>query len=220
MFSKRLGIFVIALTLVLPCLSKRTTPSSEPSSSAGNSAVDLAGVDGHGNTSLTLACRRGNLAEVDRLIESGVDVNQPNVSGTPPIVEAIIGGHEKIVATLLSHEAEINTTIEGQPVSVLSLALSMNPGTNENQIKTIKMIIKAGVDVNDVFMGKKILDRLLTNLSSSESLLSTLKAPLRTRSGLSARQISEAEITVEKETRRIKTLKQIANVLMDAGARL
>ncbi len=66
---------------------------------------------------LLFAARSGSAAEVESLIESGVDVNSPDANGVTPLIFAAMSGSLKVVEALLaegadrSHEDDLGYTV-------------------------------------------------------------------------------------------------------------
>ena len=87
---------------------------------------------------LQKACWAGDKAAVERLIDSGADVNARDGSGISPICAAATGGNAEVYKLLLSKGAKSDTA-------------KCNPLTNAVTAKKIEMVeflLKNGADVN------------------------------------------------------------------------
>jgi ankyrin repeat protein len=97
-------------------------------------------------------CRFGNLSEVRRLLDAGIDVNLKDYYGRTPLHIASLFGHIDIVKELLIRGADINPTTsraswEGSNVSKdewTPLLLAIECGRRE----VVRELIRHGADVN------------------------------------------------------------------------
>src|SRR5688572_4006073 len=63
-------------------------------------------------TPLAAAARRGDLADIDRLIATGADVNEPSGRNNwPPLIHAIHKGRRQAVMRLLEHGASLDGNV-------------------------------------------------------------------------------------------------------------
>ena len=54
------------------------------------------------------AAQKGNLAEVQRWLDQGIDINQQDEDGSTPLFTATLNDHQNIVEFLITHGANIN----------------------------------------------------------------------------------------------------------------
>jgi len=73
----------------------------------------------NGETALSLAAYRGKLYFVQRLVDSGADVN---LYGWPPLIYAAFNGHTAVAEYLLKKGAEVNATTENGSTALLFAA--------------------------------------------------------------------------------------------------
>src|SRR3954452_22884385 len=87
----------------------------------------------------TEAVKAGNLPEVRRLIEAGVDVNTADGKGLTPLMHAY--DNDALLRLLLAHGAEPNVTSfrEGSPLMLVSY---------DGNLERMAMYLEAGADVN------------------------------------------------------------------------
>ena len=90
-------------------------------------------------TDLIRASSKGNLKEVIRLVESGVDVNETTKNGWNALLEASGEGHLKIVKYLLEHGA--NANIKAGYTSLMRAAY-------HGYFDIAKCLVKYGADIN------------------------------------------------------------------------
>ncbi|KAK9277494.1 hypothetical protein L1049_007038 [Liquidambar formosana] len=113
------------------------------------SAVDR---DDRGWTLLHIGARKGNLKEVKRLLDEGLDANVaawgPKAQGVTPLHLAAQGGHLKVMDVLLEHGANIDARTKG--------ACGWTPLHNaakERKKHAVKYLIENGAfmpaDIND-----------------------------------------------------------------------
>jgi len=133
--------------------------------------ADLTAIDGK----LLESARLGALADVQRHISAGADVNCRGQHGMNPLLWASSCGHLEVVRYLLSHGADVNYTgmREGSPLMLAAYAGQLElmalyleyradvnlvlPGAGEtalhmaavkNQTEAAKLLIRAGADLN------------------------------------------------------------------------
>ena len=73
----------------------------------------------NGETALSLAAYRGKLHFVQRLVDSGADVD---LYGWPPLIYAAFNGHTAVAEYLLKKGAEVNATTENGSTALLFAA--------------------------------------------------------------------------------------------------
>lgn len=73
----------------------------------------------NGETALSLAAYRGKLYFVQRLVDSGADVN---LYGWPPLIYSAFNGHTTVAEYLLKKGAEVNATTENGSTALLFAA--------------------------------------------------------------------------------------------------
>ncbi|KAK9144137.1 hypothetical protein Sjap_004040 [Stephania japonica] len=110
------------------------------------------GTDDRGWTLLHIGARKGDLNEVKRLLDKGMDVNVlawgPKAQGMTPLHLAAKGGHVKVMDELLERGANIDARTKG--------AVGWTPLHNaakERKKKAIKFLVENGAflpdDIND-----------------------------------------------------------------------
>jgi ankyrin repeat protein len=117
-----------------------------------STAVGAGRTEADGTTALHWAVRRGNLAEVDRLIAAGANVSARNRYGVTPLSLASEAGDPALVERLLRAGADARTVVtEGQTVLMVA-ARTGNP-------QVLRQLVAAGADVNakESFMGETAL---------------------------------------------------------------
>lgn len=108
--------------------------------------------DDRGWTSLHIGARRGDLKEVKRLLDEGMDVNVaawgPKAQGMTPLHLAAEGGHVKVMDELLERGANIDARTKG--------ACGWTPlhrAAKERKKKAVKFLVENGAflsdDIND-----------------------------------------------------------------------
>ena len=99
------------------------------------------------DTALLNVCKNHeeNLGEVQRLIESGANINAVTPSGRMPIMLATAYGHTNIVRFLLENGASINAKDTNKGWSVLMFST----GIQNEEFETAKLLIENGADINE-----------------------------------------------------------------------
>ena len=93
------------------------------------------------STQLNVAAGKGDVEEVNRLLEMDVDVNKKTSNGTTPLMWASLKGHTAIVQSLLTHGSSVNErTDEG----VTALMLASQEGFRE----IVDPLLDGGADPN------------------------------------------------------------------------
>ena len=84
-----------------------------------------------------MACLFGNLETVKELVQQGADVDFKDMgTKSTPLHEAVIGGHEAIVAYLLSVGAK-------QTVPDSSGCLPLHQAAMQNEVGCVRLLLKA-----------------------------------------------------------------------------
>lgn len=92
----------------------------------------------NGETALSLAAYRGKLYFVQRLVDSGADVN---LYGWPPLIYAAFNGHTAVAEYLLKKGAEVNATTENGSTALLFAA-------RFGHIEVVELLLKNKADPN------------------------------------------------------------------------
>ena len=79
---------------------------------AGIDLNDISRRGNFGNTPLHIACVRGNLDEVETLLNAGAEVNTYGELGNTPLHEAVVQSHKEVVKRLLLSGADPNLANE------------------------------------------------------------------------------------------------------------
>lgn len=90
---------------------------------------------------LSLAAARGETAEVERLLDAGVDANARSIADEIPLYEAALNGHAEVVAVLIAHGADVNAR---DYVGTTALMLASLRGHKH----VVELLVSAGADVN------------------------------------------------------------------------
>src|SRR5215471_17714382 len=72
----------------------------------GEALTNVNQVGSAGNRPIHIASYRGNLPEIEALVEGGADVNAAGDMGSTPLHDAVSGGHPQAVKFLLRHGAD------------------------------------------------------------------------------------------------------------------
>jgi len=92
------------------------------------------------NADLLVACEKGNVAAVRKLLAEGVSPNATRSSGASALAYAVAGRHIEVVRLLLEARADPDRTSFG--MTPLFLA------AENGDLQTIEVLLKAGADVN------------------------------------------------------------------------
>ena len=84
---------------------------------------------------------KGDLARVKRLVNLGIDVNEPHIRGYTSLHIATQNGHSKVVDLLLSYGANINVPTED---GMFALDLAAKGG----YLDIVEILIDHGADIN------------------------------------------------------------------------
>ncbi len=93
------------------------------------------------NDNFIQAAKNGNIAEVRKYINRGVDINAKDEYSMNALLYAICEGHIKIVELLIDKGADIHVT-DNSGITALMFAC------DHGHIEIVKLLIAAGVDVN------------------------------------------------------------------------
>jgi hypothetical protein len=132
---------------------------------------------------LQIAARRGQTAEVKRLIEAGAPIESKNTYGATPLYMAVFNGHTETALLLLAKGANPNVSDTFYKSSVLAGALQ------KGQVELVKALIARGAapEVRLLNMAvaqsdPAVLSALLTyNKWSAADLTNALKAALEAK---------------------------------------
>lgn len=86
--------------------------------------------------SLVKATKKGDIKEINELINKGTDVNisgiEKNSENIPPIIIAAVSNNSKILSLLIEKGANVNTILKGKDITLAEIE-------TEREIKTIKL---------------------------------------------------------------------------------
>lgn len=103
-------------------------------------AVRIAGPGLHGSNFLVQAAAQDKLRFVKLLLNKGYDINYEDPGGTTPLSGAANGGHEEMVAFLISRGADVNRRDGLTGETALLSAAEMG------QLGTVKLLLKNGAN--------------------------------------------------------------------------
>ncbi|MGO9122056.1 MAG: ankyrin repeat domain-containing protein [Desulfomonilaceae bacterium] len=89
------------------------------------------------------ACRSGYIEEVRRLLEEGADMNEIDVAGWTPLMNACAAGHVQVVRLLIDCGANINYR-SGQDKGMTALMLAALLGETE----VVRLLLDNGTDID------------------------------------------------------------------------
>jgi ankyrin repeat protein len=113
---------------------------------------------------LIFACLQGNVKEVKRLIDKGINVNSKGPSGITPLISATRSKHKEIVKLLLENGANVNAQ-DDKGWTALMRVSGKSP-------EVVELLVKAGADVNlGNNKGWKPLFRMLAGLKATQILV-------------------------------------------------
>jgi ankyrin repeat protein len=92
------------------------------------------------NDNLAIAARNGELAEVNRLLESGYDVNILSSDGVPPLFDAAAYGHIDVIKALIAANANVNYKNRVGYTSLMAAATLRSP-------EALEALIEAGAEI-------------------------------------------------------------------------
>lgn len=97
----------------------------------------------------------GDLAEIERLVAAGYDVNLFDDMGRTPLHYAAVGGRLEAIVALLGHGALVNANDEAT-ISETPLALAVQ----ETSVDAVRLLLNAGADPDIVgWMGNTARSR-------------------------------------------------------------
>src|SRR3954447_22198999 len=154
---------------------------------------------------LHAAVRAGNLKEVTRLLDAGVDVNSPDDLGGTPLLTACWSGHAPIVSLLLSRGANVNAIHREAGASALQYAVL------KGRPDLVELLLRAGADVARRYRGGQTVLHLAAARTSVPVLdqLITARADLAATDDRGNTPLDEAVLHNRLET---------ARCLLDRGA--
>lgn len=98
--------------------------------------------NGEAQTSLHFASEKGDINEVVRLLDSGIDVNIHDGNGLAPLDHALDSGNLKLVALLLERWANVNNRDKYVGQTALHYAATIG------NLKLISLLLKHDADIN------------------------------------------------------------------------
>ena len=87
------------------------------------------------------AAKKGDLKQVQELLEKGADVNAKGMFGQTALMEAANKGHLEVVRLVLKKGADVNTRENSGETALMEAVLGGNP-------EIVKLIIDEGADAN------------------------------------------------------------------------
>jgi len=88
------------------------------------------------------AVKRNDLARVKELIQQGIDINAPDVSGDVPLIMAAYEGHNEIVEALLEAGADVTAVDPGMKATALHAA------AYAGRTEAARLLIVHGIDID------------------------------------------------------------------------
>jgi hypothetical protein len=156
---------------------------------------------------LQVAARRGQLAEVKKLLEAGAPIESKNEYGATPLYMAVFNGHTEVALLLLEKGANPNVTDTFYKSSILDGALQ------KQRPEIVRALVGKGVPVssrqlNMAAGGGNIptLQAVLTAAFKPEDLTTALKAAISAKNAEAAAVLRKAgapeptTVTVSNET--------------------
>jgi len=142
---------------------------------------------------LQVAARRGQLAEVKKLLEAGAPLEGKNQYGATPLYMAVFNGHTEVAMLLLDKGANPNVTDTFYKSSILDGALQ------KDRAEIVRALIGKGVTVTGRQLGlvaangsASTLEALLTAKFKPEELTDALKGAISAKKEESAAALRKA----------------------------
>src|SRR6185437_2479777 len=131
---------------------------------------------GRAQSPLNAAVRSGNLPEVERLLASGADPNAPDDRGNPPLLQAAWAGDTAIIASLISHGADVNRrNPEMGGTALLYAVLSGREGT-------VRLLLRTGARTDFMYRN----DATILHIAAAKSSAQILDALMDAHADLNA----------------------------------
>jgi hypothetical protein len=156
---------------------------------------------------LQVAARRGQLAEVKKLLDAGAPLESKNQYGATPLYLAVFNGHTEVALFLLEKGANPNVTDTFYKSSILDSALQ------KERAEIVKALIARGVPVSPRQLNMVVgggntatLQAVLTAPFKPEDLTAALKAAIQVKKDDAAAILRKAGavepkiVNVSKET--------------------
>ncbi len=169
-----------------------------------------------GTSAFILAVLNGNKDVVDTMLKAGADVNATDSNGRPVLMDAIIQGHEKIVALLLENGVDMTVPYEDNKLTVFLMAIN----------KGNKLIIEAMLNKNRNIVNIANIDGH-TPLMEAASLISKNAASAANKKDIINMLIVAGAhvnaVDIDEDTALMRAIMSkshidIVNILLNAGA--
>lgn len=95
---------------------------------------------------LNEAARWGLVKHVQRLLDSGVDVNSRGDDGSMPLMFAASGGSAKCIELLLNRGALVNAVDDNSKTALISAMSALH--REPTALKCVKLLLDAGANIN------------------------------------------------------------------------
>jgi uncharacterized protein len=146
------------------------------------------------------AAKNGNVAAIQKFINSGIEVNSKDENGQTPLFLAASYGQTEAIKLLLSHGADVNVKRTGMTPIILASAAG--------NVDSVNALIEGGADVN-ALGGRALSFAALNNFNEVVTLLISNK--------IDVNATNENGVTVLWQMAFYDNAK-IAKTLIDAGA--
>lgn len=94
---------------------------------------------------LLIACYRGQLSEVKKILSNGISPNFIGLVGSTPLIAAVSNNHVEVVEYLLGHGADINFS---DPSEEIFSNTPLTAACHHGHLEMVRYLINKGVDVN------------------------------------------------------------------------